>query len=104
MTATGIARKLDELGRVVIPKEMRDELKWDENTRVNMVQFGKYVLLRSNKKQGRKQVPEVEKNPIYQDILQELCVLTDGDLLQILELVRRLAEPVASQDNSSKRS
>lgn len=104
MTATGIARKLDELGRVVIPKEMRDELKWDENTKVSMVRFGKYVLLRSNKKQGRKQVPEVEKNPIYQDILQELCVLTDDDLLQILELVRRLAEPVASQDNSSKRS
>lgn len=30
MKATGIVRKIDDLGRVVIPKEIRDNNNWDK--------------------------------------------------------------------------
>lgn len=32
MKAVGVVRKIDELGRIVIPKEIRDTNKWDVGT------------------------------------------------------------------------
>ena len=36
MKATGIVRKLDELGRVVVPKEIRDTKGWKQGTPLEM--------------------------------------------------------------------
>ncbi len=102
MNVMGITRRLDDLGRVVIPMEMRRELGWSENAKVSMVQFGHYVLVKCDGDQKRRRVPKIKENPIYQDVLRELCVLTDDDLLQILELVQRLAEAEDVQNGSAK--
>ncbi len=37
MKATGIVRKIDKLGRIVIPIEIRRSLDFDENTNVEMM-------------------------------------------------------------------
>jgi transcriptional pleiotropic regulator of transition state genes len=37
MKATGIVRKIDKLGRIVIPIEIRRSLNFDENTNVEMM-------------------------------------------------------------------
>jgi len=34
MKATGVTRPIDPLGRVVIPKELRRQLNWNEDDRV----------------------------------------------------------------------
>ena len=34
MKATGVTRPIDPLGRVVIPKELRKQLNWNEEDRV----------------------------------------------------------------------
>lgn len=40
MNRNGIVRRLDPLGRVVIPKEWRDELKLEEGTPLEIVKVG----------------------------------------------------------------
>lgn len=43
-----IERKFDSLGRVVIPKEMRDRIGIDENTVVSISQKGNEIILKNN--------------------------------------------------------
>lgn len=45
MKQTGIVRKLDELGRVVIPKEYRKELDIKEKDKIEIILKGKNVIL-----------------------------------------------------------
>jgi transcriptional pleiotropic regulator of transition state genes len=42
-------RRLDELGRIVIPKEIRDSLDWTPRTPIEMLQQEEGVILRSFK-------------------------------------------------------
>ena len=46
MIATGIIRRIDDLGRIVIPKEIRKQLKVDENDpfEIFMTKEGEVVL------------------------------------------------------------
>ena len=46
MIATGIIRRIDDLGRIVIPKEIRRQLKVDESDpfEIFMTKDGKIVL------------------------------------------------------------
>lgn len=43
----GIIKEIDKLGRIVIPKEMRDRLGWGRNVEVLLTEEG--VLLRDPK-------------------------------------------------------
>ena len=43
---TGISRKVDELGRVVIPKELRKNLGIEEGDLLEISLKGQYVILR----------------------------------------------------------
>lgn len=43
----GIIKEIDKLGRIVIPKEMRDRLGWGKNVEVLLTEEG--VLLRDPK-------------------------------------------------------
>lgn len=47
----GIIRKLDELGRVVVPIEMRKELNISEGQKLNVFIRGKNIVLRINTEQ-----------------------------------------------------
>lgn len=46
MRNIGIARKVDKLGRIVLPKEFRDFFKIDTGTRLEMVATDSGILIR----------------------------------------------------------
>ena len=46
MKRGGIVRSVDELGRITVPKELRDSLGWEPQTRVEFVVEGEEVRLR----------------------------------------------------------
>ncbi len=46
MKSTGIVRKLDELGRVVIPKEIRKKLNIGEKDPIEIYQDGDAIVLK----------------------------------------------------------
>ncbi|MGL4796896.1 MAG: MraZ N-terminal domain-containing protein [Paraclostridium sp.] len=41
----GVERAIDDLGRLVIPKEMRDKLKFDKNQLVTMKMFKNHIQI-----------------------------------------------------------
>ena len=49
MKATGIVRKLDQLGHIVIPKELRDAFNWKEGTPVEFFIEGENIICREYK-------------------------------------------------------
>ena len=46
MKSTGIIRKLDELGRVVIPKEIRNKLNIEEKDSIEIYLDGESIVLK----------------------------------------------------------
>ena len=46
MKRGGIVRAVDELGRITIPKELRESLGWEPQTRVEFLVEGEEVRLR----------------------------------------------------------
>jgi len=46
MKATGVTRPIDPLGRVVIPKELRKQLNWNEEDRVEFFIENDSVIIR----------------------------------------------------------
>ena len=49
MKATGIVRKLDQLGRIVIPKELRNTFDMKENDPIEIFVEGNDIILRKYK-------------------------------------------------------
>lgn len=45
MKSTGIVRNIDELGRIVIPKEIRKILQFEENEPLEIFTDGDYIIL-----------------------------------------------------------
>ena len=90
MKISGITRKLDKLGRVVIPMDVRRSLDWKDETVIEISQFGRYLLLHAEK--DRQSVP-IElgiASPVLDEIMNTLPQLSDQDALMILELMQRL--------------
>lgn len=48
MKATGIVRRIDDLGRVVIPKEIRRTLRIKEGTPLEILRIGREKLFLKN--------------------------------------------------------
>ncbi len=48
MKSTGIIRKLDELGRVVIPKEIRNKLDIEEKDPIEIYVDGNSIILKKS--------------------------------------------------------
>lgn len=46
MKATGIVRKIDDLGRIVLPKELRDTFGWAVGTPLEVYVDGENIVLR----------------------------------------------------------
>ena len=60
MKATGIVRKIDELGRLVIPKEMRSTRGWENGNPIEIwLDEQGNVVLRKYRPQCRKPVEEL---------------------------------------------
>ena len=48
MKATGITRPIDQLGRVVFPKELRSSMNWNEGDRVEFYVEGDRIIIKKN--------------------------------------------------------
>ena len=46
MKSTGIVRKIDELGRIVIPMELRNKLKIEEKDHIEIYVDGSSIILK----------------------------------------------------------
>lgn len=46
MKNTGIIRKVDELGRIVVPKELRNKLKIEEGISIEIFTKGNEIILK----------------------------------------------------------
>ena len=45
----GVERNIDSLGRIVLPKEMRNKLQFKENQAVNIKLFENYIQIQKSK-------------------------------------------------------
>ena len=61
MTAIGIERNVDRLGRIVIPKELRDFFKIEKDTRLEIIGTDEGILIKFPEYEIRK-IQEVESN------------------------------------------
>ncbi|ETT84206.1 AbrB family transcriptional regulator [Viridibacillus sp. FSL H7-0596] len=77
MKSTGIVRKVDELGRVVIPVELRRGLGIGERDPLEIYVDGNQIVL-------QKYQPNVEREDVTKGLekLKELVSSTDKDVLE----------------------
>lgn len=92
MKISGITRKLDKLGRVVIPMDVRRSLDWQEETVIEISQFGRYLLLHAEKDRQSVPIELGTASPVLDEIMSTLPQLSDQDALMILELMQRLVK------------
>ena len=92
MKISGITRKLDKLGRVVIPMDVRRSLDWKDETVIEISQFGRYLLLHAEKDRQSVPIELGTASPVLHDIMSTLPQLSDQDALMILELMQRLVK------------
>lgn len=81
-----ITRAVDNLGRIVIPKEMRTQLKWEEGTKIDIIGTDSGVLLSTHKnancllEQAKELRRYVEAGVTADDVVQRI-----DELIQALE-------------------
>ena len=77
MQDLGVIRKMDKLGRVVVPAHIRKEMKWGQNTLLEFFAEGGCVFLQTNVKScvfcGEKNNVQFLRNkPICKDCIDRL--------------------------------
>ena len=91
MEQKGIARKLDQHGRIVIPIEARQLLCWTAHTPIEIGRLGRYILLYTQGESDAKPIP-VRENPVLRETEEMLGNLPDQDLLLVWEILHRLTK------------
>lgn len=91
MKQSGIARKLDKLGRIVVPIEARRTLGWRDTTPIEISLLGRYILLHEFGDNCVAPVEIKQSCPIRNELYQALNELSDKDTLMVLDLLRRFA-------------
>lgn len=82
MKAIGIVRKIDDLGRVVIPKEIRRVNGWDEGQPMEFFVEGNALVLKAY--EGEKNIAEAFANLTYLE-----STITDPAALEKLAEVKQ---------------
>ena len=75
MKATGVVRRIDELGRIVIPKEIRRTLKIKEGTPLEIYSGDNGELLL------KKYSPVVELGKIAEDVAESIYIATGKNVI-----------------------
>jgi transcriptional pleiotropic regulator of transition state genes len=84
MKATGIVRKLDDLGRIVIPKELRKKFNFvEKETQVDISRDGEYIILSSKEKVGLSRCLDELGRVVIPIELRRSLNLEDRDSLEI---------------------
>ena len=87
MRTTGIYRKLDNLGRIVIPKELRDSMGLKPEDKLEIYISGNDILLRPEWTEPQHIDPSI---PVQ--LQKALVNLSEDELRICLELIQRLAQ------------
>lgn len=91
--SSGMVRKVDRHGRIVLPKDLRQELGWADNTPIEVSQFGRYVLLHKQKDKPSVPIYSTTESPVSQELTELLHQLSDKDTLLVLKLLQRFIAP-----------
>lgn len=75
----GIERAVDDLGRIVLPKEMRNKLEFKENQKVNIKLFKNYIQIEKSKSiccfcDNEKDIEYYNNFPICSSCLKEITI------------------------------
>ncbi|UOQ43382.1 AbrB/MazE/SpoVT family DNA-binding domain-containing protein [Halobacillus salinarum] len=84
MKALGIIRKLDELGRVVIPKEVRDSQGWETKQAMEMFMDGEALVIKPYGKTEEKQ-EAVKELEILKDQVNEEAKQKIEEIIQFVQ-------------------
>ena len=85
MKATGIVRRIDDLGRVVIPKSMREQLDWNEGDPIEVIGSDDGIYLRKQQELPlSERVRRLQKEAIQEGAPVEV-IYQMNQLLDILE-------------------
>ncbi len=87
MRITGIYRKLDNLGRIVIPKELRDSMGLKPEDKLEIYISGNDILLRPEWTEPQHIDPSI---PVQ--LQKALVNLSEDELRLCLELIQRLTQ------------
>ena len=79
MKSTGIVRKIDHLGRVVIPMELRRTLNIEDGTPLEIFTEGNQIIL-------QKYEPNAEKDDVVRN-LEEIAACSNNSFTQ--EIIER---------------
>lgn len=91
----GVSRTIDDLGRIVVPVEIRRILKWENRELLDITIFGDYVLLCAHDNSRESTTMKViNENPICQDIISCLNTLCAEDIICVQQLVKRFGQSV----------
>lgn len=83
MKSTGIIRKVDELGRIVLPKELRTILAIEERDAMEIFMDGEQIVLQKYK-------PNKEKENVLEELTDMLISLDDVAKKDVLERAIKL--------------
>ena len=80
MKATGIVRKVDELGRIVLPIELRRTLDIDIKDPIEIFVDDEYILLKKYEPAcvfcgNAKNVRRIKEKNVFEDCLKELKII-----------------------------
>lgn len=89
MDSIGITRKIDDLGRIVIPKEIRRNLNIKNNDELNIWVEQNSIILQKYK-----------YNKTYQDLASKICNIIDESLN--MEIVITNTEEIIAASNSAE--
>lgn len=85
MKATGIVRRIDDLGRIVIPKEVRRTLHIDDGTPLELYVEGDKIIY-------RKYQPDTWTSDELHDALVKVCNETGKEPVDYLNAARKEAK------------
>ena len=87
MRATGISRRIDDLGRIVIPKELRNTYHLDPGTLVEIYTHGGSILLQFELEEARPYGGLAQ--PLLQRALTEMSYLSEQDFALCMDVIAR---------------
>lgn len=87
MRATGISRRIDDLGRIVIPKELRNTYHLDPGTLVEIYTHGGSILLQFEL--GEAKPSGSLAQPLLQKALAEISCLSEQDFALCMDVIAR---------------
>lgn len=90
MTETGIIRRVDELGRIVLPKEIRREMRIREGTPMEIYLDGDTIILRRYRAMVHAKDALVDTRILVEEHSQDMDPAVAAEVADLLEKAEKL--------------